>query len=115
MRAPRPLLLAGALVTAALTVRTLVRRARRFSLAGKSVLFTGGSRELGLVLARQRVASQSVLALAARLLPGMGGIGERSAYGYKSTSRWPLGALSGHPNGDRAAQRNNEMHGTFAG
>ncbi len=51
--------------------------------------------------------TQSLLGAVARLLPRMGGIGRRSAYGYESASRWspsPLTRL-----GDAAAQRNNEM------
>ena len=51
--------------------------------------------------------TQSLLGAVARLLPRMGGIGRRSAYGYESASRWspsPLMRL-----GDAAARRNNEM------
>jgi NAD(P)-dependent dehydrogenase (short-subunit alcohol dehydrogenase family) len=51
--------------------------------------------------------TQALLGLAARLLPRMGGIGRRSAYGYESTSRWSPSFLT-RP-GDAAALRNNEM------
>jgi hypothetical protein len=37
----------------------------------------------------------------------MGGIGERSAYGYESASRWSPSWLTRL--GDAAARRNNEM------
>lgn len=52
-------------------------------------------------------STQALLGALARLLPRMGGIGRRSAYGYESASRWspsPLTRL-----GDAAAQRNNEL------
>jgi NAD(P)-dependent dehydrogenase (short-subunit alcohol dehydrogenase family) len=51
--------------------------------------------------------TQAFLGLAARLLPRMGGIGQRSAYGYESESRWSSSLLT-RP-GDAAARRNNEM------
>jgi NAD(P)-dependent dehydrogenase (short-subunit alcohol dehydrogenase family) len=51
--------------------------------------------------------TQSLLGAAARLLPRMGGIGERSAYGYESASRWSPSWLTRL--GDAAARRNNEM------
>ena len=67
MRRSRTLLLAaGASLAAALTARAAVRRTRRFSFAGKAVLIAGGSRGLGLVLARQLVAAGARVAILAR-------------------------------------------------
>lgn len=61
------LLLAGAAgVAAALTARALLRRSRRFSFAGKAALIAGGSRGLGLVLARQLVDAGARVAILAR-------------------------------------------------
>lgn len=65
---------------------------------------------LNLAVALQNLfpgATQSLLAAAARLLPRMGGIGERAAYGYESESRWSPSLLTRL--GDAAARRNNEM------
>ena len=63
----RKLLVAAGLgVTAGLASRALVRRSRRFSFAGKAVLITGGSRGLGLVLARQLVDAGARVAICAR-------------------------------------------------
>lgn len=60
------LLAAGAGLAAALAARTLFRRSRRFSFAGKAVLIAGGSRGLGLVLARQLVDADARVAILAR-------------------------------------------------
>jgi len=49
-----------------LLARALVRRLREFDFAGKSVLITGGSRGLGLVLARELIARGARVALCAR-------------------------------------------------
>lgn len=51
--------------------------------------------------------TQSLLGAVALLLPSMGGIGARSAYGYESASRWSPSWLTRL--GDAAARRNNEM------
>jgi short-subunit dehydrogenase len=51
--------------------------------------------------------TQALLGAAARVLPRMGGIGQRSAYGYESASRWSPSWLTRL--GDAAARRNNEM------
>lgn len=51
--------------------------------------------------------TQSLLGVIARVLPRMGGIGTRSAYGYESASRWSPSLLT--RSGDAAARRNNEM------
>ena len=51
--------------------------------------------------------TQSLLGALARFLPRMGGIGQRSAYGYESESRWSPSLLTRL--GDSAARRNNEM------
>ena len=51
--------------------------------------------------------TQSLLGVVGRLLPRMGGIGQRSAYGYESASRWSPSWLTRL--GDAAARRNNEM------
>lgn len=69
MRGPRSATLlsaAGAALAAALAARALLRRSRRFSFAGKAVLIAGGSRGLGLVLARQLVAAGARVAILAR-------------------------------------------------
>jgi short-subunit dehydrogenase len=49
-----------------LTTRALVRRARAFDVRGKIVLITGGSRGLGLVLARELASEGAALAITAR-------------------------------------------------
>jgi NAD(P)-dependent dehydrogenase (short-subunit alcohol dehydrogenase family) len=51
--------------------------------------------------------TQALLGALARFLPGMGGIGQFSAYGYQSSSRWSPSVLTRL--GDAAARRNNEM------
>jgi NAD(P)-dependent dehydrogenase (short-subunit alcohol dehydrogenase family) len=51
--------------------------------------------------------TQALLGVVARLLPRMGGIGRRSAYGYQSTSRLSPSLLTRL--GETAARRNNEM------
>ena len=51
--------------------------------------------------------TQSLLGAIARFLPRMGGIGQRSAYGYESGNRWSPSLLTRL--GDSAARRNNEM------
>ncbi|MGH9944288.1 MAG: SDR family NAD(P)-dependent oxidoreductase, partial [Pyrinomonadaceae bacterium] len=49
-----------------LLARALVGRGRRFDFAGKTVLITGGSRGLGLVLARELARRGARLGLCAR-------------------------------------------------
>src|SRR5690348_2321231 len=49
-----------------LAVRTAVRLSRRFDFAGKSVLVTGGSRGLGLVMARELAQRGARLTICAR-------------------------------------------------
>ena len=56
---------AGAVVTAA-AVRTVVRAKRRIDFAGKAVLVMGGSRGLGLVIARQFADAGARVAICAR-------------------------------------------------
>lgn len=51
---------------AALGVGALLNPRRRYSFAGKTVLITGGSRGLGLVLARRLAREGAKLALVAR-------------------------------------------------
>lgn len=51
--------------------------------------------------------TQALLGALARFMPRMGGIGQRSAYGYESASRWSPSVLTRL--GDAAARRNNEM------
>ncbi len=60
------LLAGGAGLAAWLALQTLVRRGRWFDFAGKSVLIVGGSRGLGLVLARQLVDQGARVAICAR-------------------------------------------------
>src|SRR5687768_12523249 len=66
MKVSRLLFAAGLGLAATLVSRALVRRSRRFSFAGKSVLIAGGSRGLGLVLARQLVDAGARVAICAR-------------------------------------------------
>lgn len=61
-------LLIGGLAGAALGLAT---RGRRYSLSGKVVLLTGGSRGLGLLMARQLAAEGARLALVARNAPDL--------------------------------------------
>jgi NAD(P)-dependent dehydrogenase (short-subunit alcohol dehydrogenase family) len=60
------LLLAAAGAGGLILTRALVRRARAFDFAGKTVLITGGSRGLGLVLAREFAARGARLSICAR-------------------------------------------------
>ncbi|MFL5343009.1 MAG: SDR family NAD(P)-dependent oxidoreductase [Gemmataceae bacterium] len=60
------LITGGAGVGAALLGQALLRRRRWFTFAGKTVLVTGGSRGLGLVIARQLVAAKARVAICAR-------------------------------------------------
>ncbi|HEY1685438.1 MAG TPA: SDR family oxidoreductase [Tepidisphaeraceae bacterium] len=64
----RHYLLLGGLAGAFLGARAVVRHKRFYSLAGKNVLVTGGSRGLGLVLARQLVRRGARVAICARNL-----------------------------------------------
>lgn len=56
----------GVGLAAMLAARAALRRSRRFSFDGKAVLVTGGSRGLGLVLARQLVEAGARVAILAR-------------------------------------------------
>jgi NAD(P)-dependent dehydrogenase (short-subunit alcohol dehydrogenase family) len=60
------LIAASAGLAAALVSRLLLRRARRFSFEGKAVFVAGGSRGLGLELARQLVDAGARVAICAR-------------------------------------------------
>lgn len=62
----RKLLLAAVGVGAFLGARALLRRIHAYDLRGKTVLITGGSRGLGLVLARELGSEGAKLAIAAR-------------------------------------------------
>jgi NAD(P)-dependent dehydrogenase (short-subunit alcohol dehydrogenase family) len=63
----RKLLIAGGIgVGAAVAAQAALRRSRWFSFFGKNVLITGGSRGLGLVLARQLADAGARVALCAR-------------------------------------------------
>ena len=57
---------AAAVVAVSLGTAALVRRRRRIALGGRRVLITGGSRGLGLTLARQLAARGAILTLVAR-------------------------------------------------
>ncbi|MGQ0655718.1 MAG: SDR family NAD(P)-dependent oxidoreductase [Betaproteobacteria bacterium] len=65
------LLAGGAALAAAFASRALLRRSRRFSFAGRTALIGGGSRGLGLVLARQLVDAGARVAVLARTLPDL--------------------------------------------
>jgi NAD(P)-dependent dehydrogenase (short-subunit alcohol dehydrogenase family) len=56
----------AALVGAAFATRALVRRSRFYDLSGKTVLITGGSRGLGLILARRFLDEGARVAICAR-------------------------------------------------
>ncbi|HYE13965.1 MAG TPA: SDR family NAD(P)-dependent oxidoreductase [Pyrinomonadaceae bacterium] len=60
------LIVAAAGAGALLAARALVRRAREYDLRGKTVLITGGSRGLGLVLAHELAREGAQIALCAR-------------------------------------------------
>ncbi|HYP01981.1 MAG TPA: SDR family NAD(P)-dependent oxidoreductase [Pyrinomonadaceae bacterium] len=60
------LLLAGAGVGALLGVRAALKKRREFDFGGKTVLITGGSRGLGLVLARELARAGARLSICAR-------------------------------------------------
>jgi NAD(P)-dependent dehydrogenase (short-subunit alcohol dehydrogenase family) len=66
MATSKLLVAAAAGLATAFAARALVRRSRRFSFAGKTALITGGSRGLGLVLARQLVDAGARVAICAR-------------------------------------------------
>ena len=53
-------------IGALMATRSIVRKNRAYPLRGKVVLITGGSRGLGLLLARQLAAEGALLALCAR-------------------------------------------------
>ncbi|MGH8518537.1 MAG: SDR family NAD(P)-dependent oxidoreductase [Panacagrimonas sp.] len=65
MKAPT-LVLAGAALAAGFAARNMLRRSRRFSFADRTVLVAGGSRGMGLVLARQLVDAGARVAICAR-------------------------------------------------
>ncbi|MDB5034905.1 MAG: gno 2 [Chlorobi bacterium] len=60
------LLLAAAGAGAVIAARTILRRVRQLDLQGKTVLVTGGSRGLGLLLARKLLAEGANVAICAR-------------------------------------------------
>jgi hypothetical protein len=80
-------------------LRQVVRSARTIDLKERTALITGGSRGLGLVLARE--------------LAGHGGIGKQHALGKESESWAAPSVLTTLT--ERAARRNNEMAEEGAG
>src|SRR5215216_759202 len=62
----RALMFAAAGAGAALAIRALVRKANEISMRDRVVLITGGSRGLGLVMARQLAREGARLAICAR-------------------------------------------------
>lgn len=60
------LILAAVIVGALFAIRAVVRGWRKYALKGKTVLITGGSRGLGLVMARELVREGARLAICAR-------------------------------------------------
>ena len=60
------LMLAAAGVGALFATRALLRRVRDYDLRGKSVLITGGSRGLGLVMAREFINEGARVCICAR-------------------------------------------------
>ena len=65
-RQPKLLIAASAGLAAVLVSRMIVRRSRRFSFEGRTAFVTGGSRGLGLELARQLVDAGARVAVCAR-------------------------------------------------
>src|SRR5437764_4388534 len=66
-RRSRPVRAAGlGLVAAGVVTSALIRRRRKYDLRGKTVLITGGSRGLGLVLAREFGKRGTRVAICAR-------------------------------------------------
>jgi short-subunit dehydrogenase len=66
MRSGRTLFWVGVAVGGAIAARAMARQRRRIDLNGRTVLITGGSRGLGLVLARQLALAGAQLAITAR-------------------------------------------------
>jgi NAD(P)-dependent dehydrogenase (short-subunit alcohol dehydrogenase family) len=62
----KAVLAAGAALAGVIAARAAVRRRRSFSFAGRTALVSGGSRGLGLVLARQLVGAGARVAILAR-------------------------------------------------
>lgn len=85
-----------------LAVREVIRASRQILLRGKVVVITGGSRGLGLLVARRF----GHLALLNRFLPKYGGIGQSKVNGWSSRSAWSPSILT--TLADRAASANNE-------
>ena len=65
-RRQKQLLAAGAAVATLLVGRALLRRWRRWDLAGRTVLVSGGSRGLGLIIARELVRQGARVAISGR-------------------------------------------------
>src|SRR5215216_7259991 len=62
----KALILAAAGAGAGLVIRALMRKASEYSMRGRVVLITGGSRGLGLVMARELAREGARIAICAR-------------------------------------------------
>jgi NAD(P)-dependent dehydrogenase (short-subunit alcohol dehydrogenase family) len=81
--------IAGAILASVEAAHLLLRASRRISIRNKVTLITGGSRGLGLVLAREFAARGARIAICARSEPELERVREEFA-----RSGWPLLAVT---------------------